>query len=99
MPSRPARRRWFHSCIVKPMTFDPSARSMAATVEESTPPDIATAMVVWFGILLRLWSDGRPRPSKYNLSWTGEDARPPTIFYCTCDGVGGRGRPPLHGLA
>src|SRR5580698_5682741 len=32
--------------MVKPMTLWPSARSMAATAEESTPPDIATAMVV-----------------------------------------------------
>jgi hypothetical protein len=31
--------------MVKPMTLWPSARSMAATVEESTPPDIATAIV------------------------------------------------------
>src|SRR5580765_6284115 len=45
MPSRPARRRWFQSCMVRPTTLWPSARSMAATVEESTPPDIATAMV------------------------------------------------------
>src|SRR5262249_20469776 len=28
------------------MTLYPSARSMAATVEESTPPDMATAMVL-----------------------------------------------------
>jgi hypothetical protein len=27
------------------MTLCPSARSMAATVDESTPPDMATAMV------------------------------------------------------
>src|SRR5271169_950381 len=48
MPSWPARRRWFHSCMVRPTTLWPSARSMAATVEESTPPDMATAMVlVW----------------------------------------------------
>src|ERR1700687_840169 len=45
MPSCPARRRWFHSCMVRPMTLRPSARSMAATVEESAPPDMATAMV------------------------------------------------------
>src|SRR5215467_13120880 len=45
IPSRPARRRWFQSCMVNPMTLCPSARSMAATVEESTPPDMATAMV------------------------------------------------------
>src|SRR5512141_2930712 len=45
MPSCPARRRWFQSCMVSPTTLYPSARSMAATVEESTPPDIATAIV------------------------------------------------------
>ena len=45
MPSCPASRRWFHSCMVRPTTLCPSARSMAATVEESTPPDMATAMV------------------------------------------------------
>src|SRR6266404_2194653 len=45
MPSCPARRRWFQSCMVRPMTLWPSARSMAATAEESTPPDMATAMV------------------------------------------------------
>ena len=50
MPSCPARRRWFQSCMVRPMTLCPSARSMAATVEESTPPDMATAMVSVFGI-------------------------------------------------
>src|SRR5215813_2690306 len=50
IPARPARRRWFHNCMVRPITFRPSARSMAATVEESTPPDMATAMVSWFGI-------------------------------------------------
>jgi hypothetical protein len=44
--SWPARRRWFQSCMVKPTTSCPSARSMAATVEESTPPDMATAMVL-----------------------------------------------------
>src|SRR6476660_5354921 len=51
MPSRPARRRWFQSCMVSPTTLCPSARSMAATVEESTPPDMATAMV--FGLSIR----------------------------------------------
>src|SRR6185312_16413850 len=45
MPARPARRRWFQSCMVRPTTLWPSARSMAATVDESTPPDIATAIV------------------------------------------------------
>src|SRR5579872_1422293 len=48
MPSRPASRRWFQSCMVKPTTLCPSARNMAATVEESTPPDMATAMVSVF---------------------------------------------------
>src|SRR5712671_5102276 len=51
MPSCPASRRWFHSCMVSPMMLCPSARSMAATVEESTPPDMATAMVVGDDIL------------------------------------------------
>src|SRR5580692_4834721 len=37
--------------MVKPMTWCPSARSIAATVEESTPPDIATAMVLESGIV------------------------------------------------
>jgi hypothetical protein len=46
MPGCPARRRWFQSCMVSPITSCPSARSMAATVEESTPPDMATAMVL-----------------------------------------------------
>src|SRR5580658_2857274 len=50
MPSCPASRRWFQSCMVRPMTSCPSARSMAATVEESTPPDMATAMVLFCGI-------------------------------------------------
>src|SRR5579864_3305292 len=50
MPSWPASRRWFHSCMVSPTTSWPSARSMAATVEESTPPDMATAMVCLFFI-------------------------------------------------
>src|SRR6266478_3943817 len=45
IPLCPARRRWFQSCMVRPMTLHPSARSMAATAEESTPPDMATAMV------------------------------------------------------
>src|ERR1700730_18274854 len=31
--------------MVRPMMLCPSARSIAATVEESTPPDMATAMV------------------------------------------------------
>src|SRR5580693_5446090 len=39
--------------MVSPMTLCPSARSMAATAEESTPPDIATAMVFGF-VMLRV---------------------------------------------
>src|ERR1044072_7263266 len=46
MPAAPASCLWFHSCMVRPTTLCPSARSMAATVEESTPPDMATAMVL-----------------------------------------------------
>src|SRR3984885_5761572 len=38
--------------MVRPMMVCPSARSMAATVEESTPPDIATAIVCGLGMLL-----------------------------------------------
>jgi hypothetical protein len=34
--------------MVRPMTLCPWARSMAATVEESTPPDMATAIVSVF---------------------------------------------------
>src|SRR5579864_990394 len=49
IPSRPARRRWFQSCRVRPTTVCPWACSIAATVEESTPPDMAIAMV-WFCI-------------------------------------------------
>src|ERR1035437_5104602 len=45
MPSCPASRRWFHSCSVRPTTVCPCAHSSAATAEESTPPDIATAIV------------------------------------------------------
>src|SRR6185312_14392904 len=46
IPALPASRRWFHNCMVKPMSECPSECSMAATVEESTPPDMATAMVL-----------------------------------------------------
>src|ERR1017187_1952781 len=38
------RRRWFHNCMVMPTTVRPSRTSMAATVELSTPPLMATAM-------------------------------------------------------
>src|SRR5215472_609580 len=54
MPSRPARRRWFQSCRVSPMTVCPWACSIAATVEESTPPDMAIAMV-WLSGWLCIW--------------------------------------------
>ena len=46
MPSRPARRRWFQSWRVRPMRSYPWACRSAATAEESTPPDMATAMVL-----------------------------------------------------
>src|SRR5208282_675950 len=51
IPSCPASRRWFQSCMVRPMTLCPSARIMAATVEESTPPDMATAIVLGIDML------------------------------------------------
>src|SRR6185437_14325072 len=38
-------RRWFQSCIVRPMIACPRSRKIAATVELSTPPDIATATI------------------------------------------------------
>src|SRR5580698_7988495 len=50
--------------MVNPMTWCPSARSMAATVEESTPPDIATAMVLESGIVRSL------SPFHLNALWT-----------------------------
>src|SRR5208282_1803770 len=51
IPSCPASRRWFQSCMVRPTTLCPSARIMAATVEESTPPDMATAIVLGIDML------------------------------------------------
>ena len=39
------RRRWFQSCIVRPTMAWPRSWRMAATVELSTPPLIATATV------------------------------------------------------
>src|ERR1700719_329599 len=39
------RRRWFQSCIVRPTIAWPRACRIAATVELSTPPLIATATV------------------------------------------------------
>jgi hypothetical protein len=47
----------------------PSARSMAATVEESTPPDIATAMVGINGSFhYRWWSAERGKARAKALS-------------------------------
>src|ERR1039458_2922021 len=37
-------RRWFHNCMVMPTTVRPWRTSIAATVELSTPPLMATAM-------------------------------------------------------
>ena len=54
IPSRPASRRWFHSCSVNPTSVCPSAHSSAATAEESTPPDMATAIVSVCVIALNL---------------------------------------------
>src|SRR5258705_13518910 len=44
-PGWPARRRWFQSWRVRPTRVWPWARRSAATAEESTPPDMGTAMV------------------------------------------------------
>src|ERR1700728_2699703 len=46
--------------MVRPITLCPSTRSMAATVEESTPPDMATAMVsgIMFTSSSWLWALG-----------------------------------------
>jgi hypothetical protein len=47
----------------------PSARSMAATVEESTPPDIATAMVSFVSIQRSaVSSEKSKRPHRRPLS-------------------------------
>src|SRR6266496_5645322 len=43
-PVRPESEEWSHSCIERPMTSCPSSFSRRAATEESTPPDIATAM-------------------------------------------------------
>src|SRR4051794_11455725 len=45
-PSEPnaGRRRWFQSCMVRPIILWPSRARRPATVELSTPPLIATAM-------------------------------------------------------
>src|SRR6185437_52752 len=47
MPCRPGSRVWSQSCNVSPTTVPPAWTRIAATVEESTPPDMATAMVVF----------------------------------------------------
>src|SRR5512133_2434084 len=57
MPACPENRRWFQSCIVRPTTLWPWARSIAATVEESTPPDIATAMVEGIIVTQSGWAE------------------------------------------
>src|SRR5580692_1209074 len=51
MPCFPARRVWSQSWRVRPTTLAPSSRArMAATVDESTPPDMAMAMVSLSGM-------------------------------------------------
>src|SRR5215470_6593336 len=42
-PCNSGRRRWFQSCIVRPTTGRDCCCKTAATVEESTPPDMAIA--------------------------------------------------------
>src|SRR5215468_2002972 len=42
-PCNSGRRRWFQSCIVRPTTGRDCCWRTAATVDESTPPDIAIA--------------------------------------------------------
>src|SRR5260221_1970747 len=39
-------RRWFHNCIVKPTSSWPCYLRIAAAADESTPPDIATAIFI-----------------------------------------------------
>src|SRR6266404_1573283 len=43
-PVRPASPEWSQSCIESPMTSCPSSFRSRAATEESTPPDMATAM-------------------------------------------------------
>src|SRR5580700_8472159 len=62
--------------MVSPMTLCPSARSMAATAEESTPPDIATAMVLRLCMLradlLRSIHGGQLAQARYRLRYQRE---------------------------
>src|SRR5260221_13821161 len=39
-------RRWFHNCIVKPTSSWPCSFRIAAAADESTPPDMATAIFI-----------------------------------------------------
>jgi hypothetical protein len=60
-PCKRGKRRWFHNCIVSPITeawradsvlgleSELFSTSKAAAVELSTPPLIATAMVMGYG--------------------------------------------------
>src|SRR5271156_4042298 len=43
-PCSSGRRRWFQSCMVRPTMGWPCSWRTAATVEESTPPDMAMAI-------------------------------------------------------
>src|SRR5579872_553697 len=88
IPSRPASRRWFQSCMVRPMTLRPSARSMAATVEESTPPDMATAIVscVNFSLLastthFHLWVVPRRNRPQMRDSFGNQRQREVNVFF------------------
>jgi hypothetical protein len=63
----------------------PSARSMAATVEESTPPDMATAMVC---ADMSLSLDALAEGESYSI-----------IGECTLCFLPGRGPVAQHGLA
>jgi hypothetical protein len=58
-------RRWFHSCIVRPTIGRPRRCKTAATVDESTPPDMATATSQ--GCIEALQSAGRLVVSIYPL--------------------------------
>jgi len=61
IPCLPASRVWSHNCSVSPTTFGSWSPAgafrarIAATVEESTPPDMATAMVCCSANLYARW--------------------------------------------
>src|SRR5581483_4020539 len=55
LPKRMSPSRWSYSCIDTPITSWPWSASMAAATDESTPPDMATT------ILIVLLYDFRPR--------------------------------------